>query len=69
MLGVEPPVLPWIAGYAVESADPGFARSRIEMKGITTRDAGPGRFVVTTPPELGGVMVFGLLGRALPEFG
>lgn len=68
-LGVEPPCVPWIAGYALECADPGYARSHIEMKEMATRDAGPGRFAVTAPPEIGSVMVFGLLGRVLPEFG
>jgi hypothetical protein len=68
VLGVEPPALPWIAGYAIETADQIYVRSQLEMKDIATRDAGPGRFAVTVPPEIGGVMVFGLLGRSLPEF-
>jgi hypothetical protein len=68
-LGVEPPVLPWMAGYALETGDQIYARSQLEMKEFETRDLGPGQFVVTAPPELGGVMIFGLVGRAIPSFG
>lgn len=68
-LGVEPPVLPWMAGYALETGDQIYARSQLEMKEFETRDLGPGQFAVTAPPELGGVMVFGLVGRAVPSFG
>jgi hypothetical protein len=68
-LGVEPPVVPWMAGYALETGDQIYARSQLEMKEFETRDLGPGQFVVTAPPELGGIMVFGLVGRAVPRFG
>jgi len=67
-LGVEPPMIPWIAGYAVETGDQIYARSQLEMKEFETRDLGPGQFAVTAPPELGGVMAFGLVGRAVPSF-
>lgn len=68
-LGVEPPTVPWIAGYALDCSDTTIARSRLEMRDIETRDLGAGRFAVTAPPALGGVMVFGLIGKALPVFG
>lgn len=68
-LGVEPPALPWMAGYALETGDQIYARSQLEMKEFETRDLGPGQFVVTAPPALGGVMIFGLIGRAVPRFG
>lgn len=68
-LGVEPPTLPWIAGYALETADQIYIRSQLEMQELETRDLGPGQFVVTAPPAIGGVMAFGLVGRAVPRFG
>lgn len=68
VLGSEPPAMPSIVGYAIESADQIYARSHLEMQDIVTRDAGRGRFAVTAPAAIGGVMVFGLLGRSLPEF-
>ena len=46
-----------------------YTRSQLEMKELETRDLGPGQFVVTAPPEIGGVMAFGLVGRAVPRFG
>ena len=68
-LGVEPPTLPWMAGYALETGDQIYARSQLEMQELETRDLGPGQFVVTAPPAIGGVMAFGLVGRAVPRFG
>jgi hypothetical protein len=67
--GVEPPTLPWMAGYVLETGDQIYARSQLEMQELETRDLGPGQFVVTAPPEIGGVMAFGLVGRAIPRFG
>lgn len=67
-LGAEPPTLPWMAGYALETGDQIYVRSQLEMKELETRDLGPGQFVVTAPPALGGVMAFGLVGRAVPRF-
>ncbi len=69
VLGVQPPILPWIAGYALDCGDTRIARSRLEMNDLPTRDLGHGRFAVTAPPELGGVLIFGLVGRALPDLG
>lgn len=66
--GVEPPSVPWIAGYALECGNTRAARSRIEMADLPTRDLGDGRFAVAAPPALGGVLSFGLVGRALPSF-
>lgn len=65
--GIEPAAVPMIAGYVVESGDTVMARSRIEMNGMTTQDLGRGRFAVTAPPAIGGVLSFGLVGRALPH--
>lgn len=66
LFGVEPPTMPWIAGYALECGNLRAARSRIEMNDLATRDLGEGRFVIAAPPAIGGVMTFGLIGRVLP---
>ena len=67
-LGADAPTVPWIAGYALDCSDTMTARSRIEMNDFETRDLGRGRFAVTAPPALGGVISFGLIGRSLPDF-
>lgn len=64
--GVEPPTVPWIAGYALECGNSRAARSRIEMNDLATRDLADGRFATVAPPALGGILTFGLIGRALP---
>ena len=57
-LGVEPPALPWIAGYVLQSSD-------IEASGKHLRDAGSEvyamdhrRLRVKLPAALGGVIIF-----------
>jgi hypothetical protein len=67
--GMEPASVPMIAGYVVESGDTVTARSRLEMNDLKTLDLGRGRFAVNAPPAIGGVMTFGLVGRALPDLG
>lgn len=64
--GIEPPAMPWIAGYALECGNVQAARSRVEMGDIATHDLEDGRFFVIAPPVLGGLISFGLVGRALP---
>lgn len=64
--GIDPPTVPWIAGCALECGNARAARSRIEMNDLATRDLGDGRFVTVAPPALGGILTFGLIGRALP---
>jgi Glyoxalase-like domain len=66
--GGEPPAAPGIAGYALDCGDTRVARSRMEMNEIATRNLGPGRFGITAPAAIGGVISFGLLGRAVPDF-
>ncbi len=64
--GIQPPALPWIAGYALECGNVREARSRIEMNGLATRDLTGGRFAIHAPAAIGGMLTFGLVGRALP---
>ena len=61
------PAAPGIAGYVIECGNTQMARSRIEMADLTTRDLGNGRFVVAAPAAIGGILSFGLIGRALPD--
>ncbi len=63
--GVEPPATPWIAGYALECGNARAARSRIEMNDLATHDLEDGRFLVVAPPAIGGILTFGLVGRAI----
>ncbi len=65
---IQPPSLPWLAGPVLDCGNPAVARTKLEMEGFTTNDLGEGRFFVHAPPELGGVFVFGLIGRAIPDF-
>lgn len=64
--GIDPPVVPWIAGYALECGSLYGARSRIEMNDLATQDLEDGRFFAVAPPAIGGIVTFGLIGRALP---
>lgn len=64
--GIEPPTVPWIAGYALECGNARAARSRIEMNDLSTHDLEDGRFFVVAPAAIGGVLTFGLIGRAVP---
>jgi len=64
--GVEPPTMPWIAGCAIECGNVHAARSRMEMNDLITHDLEDGRFLVEAPAAIGGVLTFGLIGRALP---
>jgi hypothetical protein len=65
---IEAPVTPWIAGAVLECSDTLIPRSRLEMNDFTTHDLTNGRFSVMTPPEIGGLLVFGPIGRAIPDF-
>ena len=56
-LGVEPPALPWIAGYVLDTGDIGRTREALDAAGFETKDAGE-RLSVVLPRELGGVIIF-----------
>lgn len=57
-LNVEPPQLPWIGGYVLETRKLARARDHLAPAGFEVKLMPRDRFVVTLPPELGGVMVF-----------
>jgi hypothetical protein len=68
VLKVDPPADPWIAGPVLECSDTIAPRSLFEMNDIETNDLGHGRFSAALPPALGGIVVFGPIGRAVPDF-
>ena len=52
------PDLPWIAAYALGVDDIGASRDFFVASGLPLRDLGTGRFAVTAPAAVGGVIVF-----------
>ena len=57
-LGIAPPALPWIAGYAVRVRDLPNARKGLQCTGFGTKALGAHACEVTLPDALGGVIVF-----------
>ncbi|MEK6592240.1 MAG: VOC family protein [Pseudomonadota bacterium] len=57
-LGVTATVLPWIAGYVIESADIAAANAAQRSARNDVRALGRQRLLVKLPPALGGLMVF-----------
>ena len=60
--------LPWIAGYALDSRDPGGARRAARAAGMAVRDLPGGRLAVALPGALGGVVVFQPPGSGIAAF-
>ena len=63
VVGVAPPALPWIAGYALETAQLGATRAHLRASGMTLLDSEAGRCVVVLPHSLGGIVIFHERGR------
>jgi len=58
VLGVAPPVMPWIAGYALGSADLAATRRALAASGAAVRHGPDGRLLVDAPAAVGGVIAF-----------
>jgi hypothetical protein len=56
-LGIEPPALPWIAGYVLDTRDVARTRDALQGSGLETNNVGE-RISVVLPHELGGVILF-----------
>jgi hypothetical protein len=56
-LALEPPALPWIAGYSLATRDLAVTSAYFETAAVPTRNA-RGRVLVSFPAALGGVAVF-----------
>lgn len=69
VFGVEPPTLPWIAGYALASADIAATHAHLERAGFFTRSLGGRRFSVALPPGIGGLIIFEPEGSTALELG
>jgi hypothetical protein len=57
-LDIEPPSLPWIAGYAVESADIAATAAHLRRSDLPVEEAGARKLVVKAPPDIGGFIIF-----------
>lgn len=58
VLGLSAPSLPWIAGYALETSDPGATRDVVLGAAVNVIDVPGNRFAATLPPAVGGVVIF-----------
>jgi len=67
-LGVSAPALPWIAGYALDCCSVEVAHNAAVTAGAVVRDLADGRFAVTLPDALGGVIVFQAPERGVVRF-
>ncbi len=56
--GIAIPSLPWIAGYALETAEIGTTKAVLRANRLAPRETGPGVIWVAAPPALGGILVF-----------
>jgi hypothetical protein len=68
VLGVSPPALPWIAGYLLESRDLPITHAVVRSAGGAPCELVGEHLLVALPSELGGIVVFGAPGSALPVF-
>jgi hypothetical protein len=57
VFGVKAPALPWIAGYALDTADLTATRDYLRRTGIKALDV-QNKLAVPLPPALGGVVMF-----------
>jgi len=56
--GLEPPSMPWIAGYELLSDDLSITRAVLETADVAVTPLPDGRLQVVLPPEVGGFIVF-----------
>jgi len=57
-LGVDPPSLPWVAGYIVESDDLQATADCLRSSGVQSRALDSQRLLVELPSALGGIAIF-----------
>ena len=56
-IGLEPPCLPWMAGYALACEDPSGIADRALQSGLRLHTATDGLTTIILPPALGGAIV------------
>ena len=57
-LEVEPPSLPWMAGYVLESKDIAASGDVLRRSGVRVHPLGSGRLLVKLPAAVGGIAIF-----------
>lgn len=57
-LGVDPPSLPWVAGYILESRHFAATAEYLGSSGLQSQMLGNQRMLVELPPALGGIVIF-----------
>ena len=57
-IDVVPPVLPWIAGYVLESEDITETGDYLRKSGVPVHVLGSHRLLVELPPAVGGIVIF-----------
>ena len=67
-LDLEPPSLPWIAGYILESDDMAGTGEYLRRNSANVHVLGNRRLLVKLPPELGGMIVFEARGTGRLNF-
>ena len=67
-LDLEPPSLPWIAGYILESDDIDATGEYLRRKEASVHVLGNQRLLVKLPPDLGGMIVFEAPGNGHLNF-
>ena len=67
-LGLTPPALPWIAGYALETRDVAATREYMRRSGNSGADFARDHVLVTLPEALGGVVIFQQPGSGMLRF-
>jgi hypothetical protein len=68
VLGVAAPVLPWIAGYALETQSLAATRSYLEGVSAEVRTLDSQRLLVELPRSLGGILIFQEAGSSTLMF-
>ena len=67
-LGVQPPRLPWIAGYILESGDLGATAEHLHAAGVAPRMLQAQRLLIELPEALGGLVIFEAADAAMLDF-
>ena len=67
-LGVQPPTLPWIAGYILQSRNLGATADHLHAAGVESRMLQAQRLLIELPEALGGLMIFEAADAAVLDF-
>ena len=65
---MQPPRLPWIAGYILESGDLGATAEHLHAAGVAPRMLQAQRLLIELPEALGGLVIFEAADAAMLDF-